>query len=595
MRLLAAAFVVSMQLAGTLSVGHALADTPGLPGDANAGPAGSDDSGSIAGCIDAAKRRDADATIRLCSQALDGGHLAEAPTVAALVNRGLAHIARNEPAAAVPDFDQAITLKPDNASFYDLRALAHSMQGESAPAIRDYAEVIRRGGGEAGDPVTPLLRAGIAAHLTDDDTRAAQIFAEAARVAPTGTDDAARALLWQYLSLAAGRQNALTPLTNAMAGWDLETWPGPLLRYYQGRITETALEGMLDDPDPAIATARACETTFYVAARALIDGRLGIAKDGFSHAQELCPQDAPEFTAARAEALSAAQPIAEDLNNDMMQCQAAEANADNAAVIDLCGRAAAHADAPDVWQVGALTNRAEAYYRAGDLDPAIADLDAALALRPDSFDLYRRRSLYRFEKGESTGGMADLAYALTLQPDFVPAYVDRAWVRVSAGDTTGALADFTRALQVQPDLPRLHLGRGVVAYLAGDDGQAATDFMAVIQASPQAPYAVLWLALTEKRTPGDDGGALETGLAALDLQQWPGPLIRFVRGEISAEDIAAAVAGDPKQDCEASFYSGAAARLAGDEPAAKTQFEHARAGCPRDNLEFHAAEAELAK
>src|SRR6185436_7676855 len=101
-----------------------------------------------------------------------------------------------------------------------------------------------------------------------------------------------------------------------------------------------------------------------------------------------------------------------------------------------------------------------------------------------------------------------LTYALTLQPDFVPAMVDRAWARLSDADTTGALADFTRALQVQPDLPRLHLGRGVVAYVAGDDAQAAADFSAVIQANAQAPYAVLWLALTEKRKPGAGGDAL---------------------------------------------------------------------------------------
>src|SRR6185369_4610826 len=132
-------------------------------------------------------------------------------------------------------------------------------------------------------------------------------------------------------------------------------------------------------------------------------------------------------------------------------------------------------------------------YRSGDLDRAIADLDAAAALRPDSIDIYRQRSSYRLEKGEQSGGLADLAYTLTLQPDFVPGYVDRAWVKLSLGDQVGALGDFSKAIAIQ-DQPRLHLGRGVVAYLAGDDAQAMADFKTVIDGSPRAPYAVLWLA-----------------------------------------------------------------------------------------------------
>jgi lipoprotein NlpI len=355
----------------------------------------------------------------------------------------------------------------------------------------------------------------------------------------------------------------------------------------------------LEDPDPAVSNRRACAAAFYIAAQAMVDGRFGVAKDGFTHAQSLCPQDSLEFVTARAEAIAAAEPIAPDLSNDMLQCQAADSNDVTQPIIDHCSQALSHPNAPDVWRVGALTRRATAYHRSGDLDRAIADLDAALALRPDSVDVYRQRSSYRLEKGERSGGLADLAYALTLQPDFVPGYVDRAWVRLSAGDTTGALGDFSKALAIQPDQSRLHLGRGVVAYVAGDDAQAAADFAAVINATSQAPYAVLWLALTEKRHPIDDGGALDSGMAALNLEQWPGPLVRFVRGEISSADLAAA-AGDPdpdtaaKQECEVSFYSAALARIVGEAATAKAGLEHARGICSPDNIEYHAAEAALA-
>jgi lipoprotein NlpI len=592
MRFLPAMLIALLALA-TVPAG---ADTATPPGDDSAGSA--EGGADIAGCIDAAKRTDADAAIALCTRALDTGHLGEAPTVAALINRGLAHIAKNEPAAAVPDFDRALEMRPDAVAFYDMRAVAHAMQGEATPALRDYAEVIRRGASENASPAEHLLREGIAVHLNGDDNGALQFFAQALRLAPEGTDEELRALLWQNLMLQASRQNALTALNGAAAGRDLTQWPGPLIQYYRDQITEMALEQSLEDPDPAVSNARACETTFYVAAQALVDGRAGVAKDGFEHAQTLCPQTSIEFVTARAEVIIAAQPIASDVQNDMRQCQAADANGITATIIDLCTTAVAHPDAPDVWRIGALTRRATAYYQGGDLDRAIADLDAALALRPDSIDLYRQRSTYRLNKGETTGGLADLSYALTLEPGFVPAYVDRAWAKLDGHDAPGALEDFSKAIAIQPDQPRLYLGRGVVAFLGGDDSRAAADFTAVIQVSSSAPYAVLWLALTEKRHPGDDGGVLETGVAGLDPYQWPGPAVRFVRGEISADDLVGqAIDPDPataqKQDCEASFYSGALARITGDAAAAKTRLEHARSVCSPDNIEYHAVEVML--
>src|SRR5262249_40279347 len=183
------------------------------------------------------------------------------------------------------------------------------------------------------------------------------------------------------------------PLLSAeTAGRDLTQWPAPLLQYYRDRITEVELEVALEDPDPAVSAARACMAAFYIAAQAQVDGRFGVAKDGFTHAQSLCPQDSVEFVTARAEAIAASQPIDPGVSDDFLQGQAADNNAVTESIIDYCSRALAHADAPDVWRVGALTRRATAYHQSGDLDRAITDLDAAARLRPDSIDVYRQRS-----------------------------------------------------------------------------------------------------------------------------------------------------------------------------------------------------------
>src|SRR5262249_50566216 len=156
-------------------------------------------------------------------------------------------------AAAVPDFDRALEMRPDAVAFYDMRAVAHAMQGEAAPAIRDYAEVIRRGAPETASDLERILREGIAAHLSGDDQAAEGLFAQAQRLAPEGSEEELQALLWRNLMLQASRQNALTPLSNAIAGRDPVQWPAPLLRYYLDRITEIELEQSVEDTDPAVS------------------------------------------------------------------------------------------------------------------------------------------------------------------------------------------------------------------------------------------------------------------------------------------------------------------------------------------------------
>ena len=64
--------------------------------------------------------------------------------------RGLALIDAGEHAAAVPLYDEAITLKDDDRGLWLHRALARVGLGEHPAALRDLDECVARGG-EGGD------------------------------------------------------------------------------------------------------------------------------------------------------------------------------------------------------------------------------------------------------------------------------------------------------------------------------------------------------------------------------------------------------------------------------------------------------------
>jgi tetratricopeptide (TPR) repeat protein len=68
---------------------------------------------------------------------------AASPAVVLLLRRGVRNLEARVPEEAVEDFDASITLAPDFAEGWLLRARALSMLGDSAAAARDLQEVLR--------------------------------------------------------------------------------------------------------------------------------------------------------------------------------------------------------------------------------------------------------------------------------------------------------------------------------------------------------------------------------------------------------------------------------------------------------------------
>lgn len=127
---------------------------------------------------------------------------------------------------------------------------------------------------------------------------------------------------------------------------------------------------------------------------------------------------------------------------------------------------------------GAATyiSSAENRYRNGDVEGAIADLTAALALDPRSLEALRDRAFIRIQRlppGPLDAGgvqsarlaLADLSQALQIDPRSGGNLAFRASLKARIGDPAGALADGTQAIALDRNL---YLAHSVVMSLAWD-------------------------------------------------------------------------------------------------------------------------------
>jgi tetratricopeptide (TPR) repeat protein len=109
------------------------------------------------------------------------------------------------------------------------------------------------------------------------------------------------------------------------------------------------------------------------------------------------------------------------------------------------------------------TNRGVERKQKGDLDGALQDYDAALALNPNDFFAFNNRANVRRDKGDIAGAIADYTEAVRLEPAYAAAYVNRGLVQERAGDLEAARASFNAALAAPAEKFRNSPGAHAIA------------------------------------------------------------------------------------------------------------------------------------
>jgi tetratricopeptide (TPR) repeat protein len=101
---------------------------------------------------------------------------------------------------------------------------------------------------------------------------------------------------------------------------------------------------------------------------------------------------------------------------DSAPCVAALAANDDDRIIASCGALIGNEKAPKADRIKALTTRAAAYDRRGQIDRAIGDYDMALRLDPTLADIFNARGELWRKKGDRSRALADFGAAIKLNP-----------------------------------------------------------------------------------------------------------------------------------------------------------------------------------
>jgi tetratricopeptide (TPR) repeat protein len=144
----------------------------------------------------------------------------------------------------------------------------------------------------------------------------------------------------------------------------------------------------------------------------------------------------------------------------------------------------------------------------GDFAGAIAELDKAVALKPDFAQAYHQRAGAKMLSRDFDGALADANKVIELDPNFKPAYQTRAMARFHTGDLDGALEDYDKSIAVGWLMYESYIGRGNVRRAKGDLDGALEDYGAAIALKPKATEAYMNRA-NARRQKGDTAGAME--------------------------------------------------------------------------------------
>ena len=144
-----------------------------------------------------------------------------------------------------------------------------------------------------------------------------------------------------------------------------------------------------------------------------------------------------------------------------------------------------------------------------EIDPAIAELNRAIALHPDDKNARLRRSAALAKRRLYQEAIADLDLAIALDPQFFQAFIDRGWYYNSLGKKVRAIGDFSTAIGLNPKNAWARYSRGMMYNDLGDWEKAIPDLERYLTLDPKSDGAL--------REPGQGD----------PCERKPGPVARY--------------------------------------------------------------------
>jgi tetratricopeptide (TPR) repeat protein len=206
--------------------------------------------------------------------------------------------------------------------------------------------------------------------------------------------------------------------------------------------------------------------------------------------------------------------------------------------------------------------------------------------------------------GDRASALRLLEYGLSRKPGDTSLTIGQAEVYMQLADHARAvsLLDGAVASATAPSDQQFALYmRGVANFNVGNYAQSGSDFdgtLAMRTTLKQRLNPTLWRYAAHVRARRDAKGALAKEIGNENLYEWPGPVAKFLLGQITAGELEVAAESDENAKrangkCLASFFVGMDAVRRGDKQRAKEQFQLAQARCSTVNNINWAASSEL--
>ncbi len=150
--------------------------------------------------------------------------------------------------------------------------------------------------------------------------------------------------------------------------------------------------------------------------------------------------------------------------------------------------------------------RSYAYYVKGEMnydkeqyDKAIANLDEAIRLDPESIYAYFKRGKAKSNLGDNIDAISDYDKAIELNPENVLNYISRGLSRNNLGDHKGAINDYDKVIKINSQEVAAYINRGNAKQKLGDYKGAISDYDNAIELNSEyAAVAYLNRSLAKK-------------------------------------------------------------------------------------------------
>jgi tetratricopeptide (TPR) repeat protein len=233
----------------------------------------------------------------------------------------------------------------------------------------------------------------------------------------------------------------------------------------------------------------------------------------------------------------------------------------------------------------------------GQQHEAIAAFDKAIRLNPRSAEAYNGRGITYHELAQYERAIKDYDAAIRLNPQFADAYFNRGNAYSDFGQHERAIKDYDEAIRLQPTYSGAYYNRSLASMLLAR-GDTDADARAYVDLKGWKDERVQYMAIFghfgDRRVRRDIEARklLDEAATKCDKTSWPYPIIRYLRREISAQDLLAA-ATDLDKKTEARTYLGLDLLLSGQRDEALTHLQWVKDNGNKDFAEYGFALAEI--